>query len=286
MLFTRRSFLLSGCAFVGACGGEDNPTPAPPTSPLPPAPPLPVPPPPPAPLPPPPPPPPPPPTVRVPFNFANGADGFTADFADYSPGMEIGNTGIRFQSGVQRLPAPFANRTGFFLAGTNRSDDLFMYIWRPATGLVPGQRYRVLVEFTFATNVPPGCAGIGGSPGEGVPLKAGASEREPVKSVVSGRVQVNLDKSNQQGSGRELINVGNFDGGSGGCGDNQGIYQLKSLSTANPPQRPGLTPPPADALLVTADAAGRLWIVIGTDSGFEGRTEIYYLEGLAIFTPA
>jgi hypothetical protein len=38
--------------------------------------------------------------------------------------------------------------------------------------------------------------------------------------------------------------------------------------------------------MVTSDAAGRLWIVIGTDSGFEARTEIYYLEGSVLFTPA
>ena len=44
--------------------------------------------------------------------------------------------------------------------------------------------------------------------------------------------------------------------------------------------------PPPDALLINADAQGRLWIVIGTDSGFEGRTEIYYLDGVATFTPA
>lgn len=221
-----------------------------------------------------------------PFSFASGPDGFVADFSDYSPGQEIGDIGIRFVSEVRRLPEPLATRTGYFLAATNRSDDVFMYIWRPVTGLVAGQRYRVAVDFTFATNVPPNCVGIGGSPGEGVALKAGASAREPVKSVVNSRVQLSVDKSNQQASGRELINVGSFAGGGGGCTDNQGIYQLKTLSTANPAQRPGLTPPPLDALLVTADPQGRLWIVIGTDSGFEGRTEIYFLEGIATFTPA
>jgi hypothetical protein len=221
----------------------------------------------------------------VPFSFASGADGFSADFADYAPGMEVGDKGILFQSGVRRLPQPLAERTGFFLGGTNRSDDLFMYIWRPVSGLVPGQRYRAVVEFTFATNVPPGCAGIGGSPGEAVALKAGAAEREPAKVIVNGRVQLNLHKNNQQASGRELINVGGFEGGGGSCDSAQGIYQLKKLTTAVPAQRPGLMPVPPDALLVTADPVGRLWIVIGTDSGFEGRTEIYYLEGEATFVP-
>jgi hypothetical protein len=37
--------------------------------------------------------------------------------------------------------------------------------------------------------------------------------------------------------------------------------------------------------VIAADAFGRLWYVIGTDSGFESRTEIYYLDGAATFTP-
>ncbi|MDP8912449.1 MAG: hypothetical protein M3N39_02595, partial [Pseudomonadota bacterium] len=118
------------------------------------------------------------------FSFAAGQDGFTADFSDYSPGMELGDQGIRFVAEVRRLPPPLDNRFGFLLGGTNRSADLFMYIYRPVTGLVAGQRYRVRVDVTFATNVPPDCVGIGGSPGQSVVIKAGATAIQPIKSVV------------------------------------------------------------------------------------------------------
>jgi hypothetical protein len=184
------------------------------------------------------------------------------------------------------LPAPLDNRFGLLLGGDNRSDDLFMYIYRPVTGLVPGQRYRANVEVTFATNVPPGCAGIGGSPGEAVAIKAGAAAAQPSKRTENNRVLTSIDKGNQQTSGREAIRIGLFAGGGGTC--TSGEYRVKTLSTANPepPPAPINPPPPTDALLLTADSAGRLWIVIGTDSGFEGRTEIYYLEGSATFTPA
>ena len=220
------------------------------------------------------------------FSFAAGQDGFTADFSDYSPGMEVGDQGIRFLAEVQRLPPPLDNRMGFLVGGTNRSDDLFMYLYRPVTGLVPGQRYRVRVDVTFATNVPPDCVGIGGSPGESVAIKAGAATVQPSKSVVNNRVVTSVDKGNQQTSGREVIRIGLFAGGGGTCSN--GEYRLKTLSTATPEPSPVPInpPPPADALLLTADSAGRLWIVIGTESGFEGRTEIYFLEGSATFTPA
>jgi hypothetical protein len=51
-------------------------------------------------------------------------------------------------------------------------------------------------------------------------------------------------------------------------------YQRKALSTA-----------PASAPVVTSDAAGRLWLVIGTDSGYEGTTRAYFLGAAALLTP-
>jgi hypothetical protein len=213
--------------------------------------------------------------VRVPFSFAAGTDGFTADFSDYSPGMETSPNGILFQSEFRRLPPPLDNRFGLLVGGTNRSDDLFMFIWREVSGLVPGQRYRVETEVLIATNAPANCAGVGGPPGEGVAIKAGASPVRPAKSVTQNRVMVNFEKdaSGLPVGGNQVFTIGNFAGGAGTC--TQPSYALKTLSS------------PADRIpTLTADASGRLWFVIGTDSGFESRTEIYYLEGAATFTPA
>jgi hypothetical protein len=215
----------------------------------------------------------------VPFSFASGTDGFTADIADYPPGQDTDPLGILFNSEVRRLPAPLDNRFGLLVAGTNRSDDLFMFIWREVSGLVPGQSYRVVTEVTIATNVPAGCVGAGGSPGESVAIKAGASPVKPAKAVSSapgagGNYRVNFEKDAAPlpVGGNQVFTIGDFSGGGGTCG--QGIYALKTLRS------------PDDRIpTLTADSAGRLWIVIGTDSGFEDRTEIYYLEGAVTFTP-
>ncbi|HEX8622245.1 MAG TPA: hypothetical protein VF718_09745 [Allosphingosinicella sp.] len=214
--------------------------------------------------------------MRVPFSFAAGTDGFTADFADYSPGQELGPAGIQFESEFRRLPAPLDNRFGLLVAGTNRSDDLFMFIWREVTGLVPGQRYRVATEVTIATNAPAGCVGVGGPPGEGVAIKAGASAVRPAKTVnAANNVRVNFEKDAGPlpVGGNDVFTIGDFAGGGGTC--NQPVYALKTLQS-----------PDNRIPLLTADSSGRLWIVIGTDSGFEARTEIYYLEGAVTFTPA
>ena len=211
----------------------------------------------------------------MPFSFASGTDGFTADFADYSPGQEVGPNGILFASAFRRLPPPLDNRFGLLVAGTNRSDDLFMFIWREVSGLVPGRSYRVATEVTIATNVPAGCVGVGGSPGESVAIKAGASPVRPAKALNAGndfRVNFEKDAGPLPVGGNQVFTIGDFAGGGGTC--NQGVYALKTLLS------------PADRIpILTADSGGRLWFVIGTDSGFEGRTEIYYLEGAATFTP-
>ena len=113
--------------------------------------------------------------MRVPFSFASRTDGFSADFTDYAPSQDD----IAFVSEFRRLPAPLDNRFGLLVGGTNRSDDLFMYVYKAVSGLVPGQRYRVRVDISLATNVRRGCAGVGGSPGENVVIKADARRPSP-----------------------------------------------------------------------------------------------------------
>ena len=44
------------------------------------------------------------------------------------------------------------------------------------------------------------------------------------------------------------------------------VYAIKTLSNEGRPFR------------VTTDADGRLWLIVGTDSGFEGPTAVYYSQ--------
>ena len=43
-----------------------------------------------------------------------------------------------------------------------------------------------------------------------------------------------------------------------------GAYRLKRLEK------------PAESVEVVADPAGRVWLLVGTDSGYEGITSLYY----------
>jgi len=251
MELSRRSFLFTGVATLASCGGEDGGG-----SPIPP---------------PPPPPPPPPGSITLTYSFANDFAGWEAGYSDYTLGQEAT---IGFAFGHERLPAPLADRTGIYLSSDNRSDDVFMYLTRQVDGLAPNTRYRVDLTIEIATNVPPGCVGIGGAPGESVAIKAGATATRPEKVVASGSfVTVNFDKGNQSQGGDNAVVIGNFAQSTPGGSCVNGTYQRKTLSSGT------------NGPTVRSDASGRLWLVAGSDSGFEGFTKIYYLEIRATLTP-
>src|SRR4051812_18670520 len=102
--------------------------------------------------------------LTVTFDFAAGAQGWSADFSDFTTNV----ANLELDSGIRPLPAELGNaRTGFFITGNNHSDDLFMFLEKrlgASDGLVPGQRYRVAFDLTFASNAQSGCSGIGGAP--------------------------------------------------------------------------------------------------------------------------
>jgi hypothetical protein len=69
---------------------------------------------------------------------------------------------------------------------------------------------------------------------------------------------MNIDKGNQSTGGADMQVIGDFANGT-----SENIYVLKKLATSTP-------------LMVEADAEGGIWIIVGTDSGFEATTTIYY----------
>lgn len=196
--------------------------------------------------------------LTVDDNFTNSAEGWTGGFADYSADQEEDLLDLRFE--YTTLPAPLDTTEGaLLLCGTNVSDDLFMFITKEVTGLTPNARYAVTMDVTYASDVPDGQVGIGGSPGESVFVKAGASPIEP-QAVLNANnfYRMNIDKGNQAEDGADARVIGNFANGT-----DQERYTLLFESLDSP-------------IPVTANDRGSIWLIVGTDSGFEGRTTIYY----------
>jgi hypothetical protein len=177
-------------------------------------------------------------------------------FADYPVGEEDFFE-LRFVEDV--LPEPLdQGRRGLLLAGSNRSDDLFMFIKKEVTDLQPLTRYAINFDIRLASDAPEESVGIGGSPGASVYLKAGATTIEPVPESVDGYWQMNIDKGNQSQGGEDMRVIGNV-----GTDQEKFEYTLIERSTDQP-------------ILAETGADGNLWVIIGTDSGFEGKTTLYY----------
>jgi hypothetical protein len=115
-----------------------------------------------------------PPAKTLTIDFNTDATGWTSNFADYPAGQE---TFYELASSHTTLPTSLGqNRKGIKISGNNHSDDLFMFVTKKFTGFEPNTRYELDFEVTIGTDVHSDCSGIGGSPGNSVYVKAGASK--------------------------------------------------------------------------------------------------------------
>lgn len=206
--------------------------------------------------------------IWISFDFKDGESGWVAGFADYHADQA---DELMLDAGIEPLPDEMrACGTGFYIQGLNLSDDLFMFLKRrlgPEDGVEANRTYRVRFQIVFASNAPSGCFGIGGAPGESVYLKAGASGVEPVPELgVDGYYRMNVDKGNQSSGGPAASVAGNIANG------------IRCEDLPAPGNCPYVSLPVwhRHDHEVTANADGELWLLVGTDSGFEGLTGLYY----------
>ncbi|MDE0454311.1 MAG: hypothetical protein OXJ63_03260 [Gammaproteobacteria bacterium] len=202
------------------------------------------------------------------FEFSRGEQGFVADFADYPPDDE---EIYELTSGYRPLPSPLEPESALYLSGVNRSDDLVMFFKGQVAGLVAGAAYSVSVSVEIATDTPAGCVGVGGAPGESVWIKAGASEVEPLPVLRGSYLRMNIDIGNQSNGGGNAVVLGNM-ANSRSC-EQPRQWERKSFQALSVPET------------VSASADGRAWLLFGTDSGFESRTEVYFTRATVTFTP-
>lgn len=205
------------------------------------------------------------------FDFRNGAQGWQAGFADYPPSTDLGPApaGYGLEADVRNLPPEIAGGgTGFYIQGNNHSDDLFMFLKRrldASDGIVAGQAYEVTYTVVMASNASKDCGGIGGSPGLGVFLKTGASPAEPLALLNSEprfpSLRMNVDKGNQAVGGIAASVAGNIATDQPCTGSSPYVSIVRTHKHTSP---------------VLANSRGELWLLVGTDSGFEGLTSLYY----------
>lgn len=201
------------------------------------------------------------PEIELTYDFEEDMQGWIGGFSD----LPYQNQEI-YELAVTHIQLPEDTGSEEFaigIQGHNRSDDLFMFIKKEITGLKPSQSYNIKFVVELASQYPEESVGIGGSPGGSVYLKAGATTFEP-KPVVddSGMEEyliMNLDKGNQSQDGSDMFNLGTI-----GIEGEEFKYELITRSNKDRP------------FPITSGENGNIWLIIGTDSGFEGLTVLYY----------
>ncbi|MEO7175720.1 MAG: T9SS type A sorting domain-containing protein [Saprospiraceae bacterium] len=199
------------------------------------------------------------------FDFSTGYDGWDADFADYP---EQDSIFYELESSRTKLPIPLDTTLyGFKISGNNHSDDLFMFIRRKIVGLQPNTTYQLNFDIEFASIAPTNAVGVGGPPGEGVIMKAGATQVKPQKILELGSYIMNIDKGNQSLAGDDMDTIGHV-----GVSDTTTVFTLIHRNNDD------------HLFEISTDEKGEVWVIIGTDSGFEATTTLYYHKIDLLFT--
>ena len=111
---------------------------------------------------------------------------------------------------------------------------------------------------------------MGGAPGESVFVKVGASLDEPDTFVAAdNHFRLSVDKGNQGSDGADGISIGNI------VKPTNEILPLFAFKTVEHPDKP---------FFLTTDSSGAAWVFVGTDSGFESLSTIYYSRIRIVFS--
>jgi hypothetical protein len=197
--------------------------------------------------------------------FEKGSAGLLPAFCDYG----LGTDGLDFLAEVRRLPkevkVPGKNRNAYYIQSVNRPDDIFMYlkgVLSEADGLVPDKEYKLSFQIDFASNSR-NCPGVGGSE-DSVWLKAGGSTLEPVPVLRQPKdyLTINVDKGHQQEGGKNLGLIGSIWNGQE-CAEKPRYILLRRDYEHPFPIR-------------SSRSGAQLWFAVGTESGYESLTGVYY----------
>lgn len=196
---------------------------------------------------------------------------FIVSFADYPKGQEAFYE-LQYKENSLLPPHIKTNQHALKISGNNHSDDLFMYAYKQISGLKPNTSYKVHFLVELASNASAESIGVGGSPGASVYVKIGVVSDEPHRYIDEfGYYRMALDKGNQEEGGKEMLVLGNI-----GVDTHDNIYRLKTLTDRLDEMNNNFS--------VTSDNQGRAWLILGTDSGYESTSTVFYTNVIVNFS--
>jgi hypothetical protein len=152
------------------------------------------------------------------------------------------------------------------LSGKNLNQDLFMFLKKRVTGLRPDTEYTITFSVELASNVK---TNLLDAASNNVFLKAGATASEPKPVVESGYYIMNIDKGNQSTEGQDMTTLGEIS-----IPETTSGYTVITRNNTMANSR----------YVGRTNSDGELWLIIGTDSGLEGKTTLYYTKIKVVFS--
>ena len=202
------------------------------------------------------------------FDFPSSTHDWVTGFSNY-PADSADSASYELLSGYVQRPGSTEN--AIMLSGKNQGDDLFMYMKKKITGLDPHAEYTITVETEFASEAKKGAGGTGG---ESVFMKAGASNKEPKSLIENNFYILNIDKGQPSQSGEDMVLIGDISAPM----DSEGFVLVNRTNA--PYTNNNYTHP----IIATSNSQGELWLIIGTDSAFKGVTTLYYRSVTAVLS--
>lgn len=209
-------------------------------------------------------------------NFSEESN-WQAGFADYPKGKED-EWMLEAQAQAEFELETGGTAMGYRLQSFNKSDDTKMFLKQKVEGLKANAWYELMFKVGLASNVAGqgSCSGIGGSP-DALTVKLGAATTEPETIEGSNGTEVyqylNIDLGQQTQRGLDGMAAGNIGiDNFPNCDTQYDKFGVKTITTE------------AQSFQVRADDRGEAWVILATDSGFEGLSTIYFTEAAISFT--
>jgi hypothetical protein len=195
-------------------------------------------------------------SIELPFDFNVVGENWTAGVSDV-PAAQVGTVNLTAE--LRALPAGLPSRNALYLAGTNTTGSMFIFMEKRFTGLVPNLTYDAELAVEFASNIHQGCTtGIGTT----TFIKAGASSVEPESEEIQGVLRMIIDKGTGTSAG-DYTQLGDIRNGEIGC-PATGTWAIKTTAFRK------------QSLPVTTDNFGGFWLWVALESTAVGRPEVYF----------
>lgn len=189
---------------------------------------------------------------EIEYSFMDDANGWVPFFSDYPLGAE---EQYELEFAYTRLPEPLdTNLTAVKLAAVNPGRDLLSCMYVPVTGLIPNASYKVTFNLWIASNI------VTGEPSD-ISIGAGALDTIPVNILDASDIyRPSFDVDLQYGFSNDNMKVL----GTLGATDTTTVYTPIGRNNYSQP------------MYFKTNNEGKLYLVVGYDSGYEGEIAIYF----------